>query len=329
MKQSLRPFLQDIIDYAGLYPPASLSLKDAFSQYLEHRQSEESWMLSSFVLGAQKLNELAPILNESSSLKTPVSLSIVGAATSDLGEFKTTISDTVKEIASLYKKAPSKIRATALEVKLPVDALYSETQLELIQAIDYVVKIMSKSPALPHRVYFEIPGFDFDAKLAEKVIKVIAAHNIKIQEQELPHYIFSGFKIRCGGVEAYQFPRSSYLAKVIMDARDQNLPVKFTAGLHHPIRHFNESVDTKMHGFINVFGGSILSYTQDLSEKELMDILNEEDPKAFRFTDSYFSWRDLAAPNLEVKMLRMLAVISYGSCSFEEPIEDLKALKLI
>ncbi len=107
------------------------------------------------------------------------------------------------------------------------------------------------------------------------------------------------------------------------------MAIKFTAGLHHPIRHYNESVKNKMHGFLNVFGASILSYTQDLSESEFVEILNDEKASNFKFTDQYFAWKDFAAPALEIRMLRMLSVLSYGSCSFDEPIEDLQELKIL
>lgn len=84
-----------------------------------------------------------------------------------------------------------------------------------------------------------------------------------------------------------------------------------------------------MHGFINVFGCAILSYTQDLSVKEAQQILDDEHSSNFIFKDSYFAWKELAAPLLEIKMLRMLSVTSYGSCSFEEPVEDLQELTLL
>lgn len=329
MKQTVTPFLSEIIDYAGLYPPASLSLEHAFAKYIEHSTSPYSWMLSKFVIGSDKLRDFEKLISAHPELAFPVDLSIVAPLTTEFDEFKHAITSVVKEIALLHKKLKGKVRTSTLEIKLPVEAIYTTSPVDTIKAIDYAVKVMSRSVVLPHRLFFEVPGFDFDFKMTEKVIRLIAAHNEKIQTMNLPHYIFSGLKIRCGGVEAHQFPPSRYLAKAVLSGRDENVAIKFTAGLHHPIRHYNESVKTKMHGFLNVFGASILSYTQDLSEAEFVEILNDEKPSNFKFTDQYFAWKDFAAPALEIRMLRMLSVLSYGSCSFDEPIEDLQKLKIL
>ncbi len=329
VKKSLLPFLDGVIDYAGLYPPAKLSLPDAFQEFVGHSKSEQSWMLSKFVIGSDLLGQLGKLYNESKKAPIPLDLTIVSKQTGELGEFKKEITNVVKNIADFYKNTIKEVRLSSLEVKLPSEVLYSNKRSDLIEAIDYCVRVMSKSKALPHQVFFEIPGFDFDPKLAEVVLQVISAHNLSIQNEQLPHYTFSGFKIRCGGVEAHQFPPAHYVAAVLIAAREENVPLKFTAGLHHPVRHYNKSVQTKMHGFLNVFGASILSYTQDLSEDEINLILNDEDAGNFLFTDDYFAWKDLAAPLLEIKMLRMLSATSFGSCSFDEPVEDLQSLKLL
>ncbi len=329
MKQTVTPFLSEIIDYAGLYPPASLSLENALEKFGEHAKSPHSWMLSKFVIGSDRLQEFEKLISNNTDLDVPIDLSIVAPATTEFDEFKQAITSVVKEIALLHKNLKGKVRTSTLEIKLPVEAIYTTSSVDTIKAIDYAVKVMSRSVVLPHRLFFEVPGFDFDFKMTEKVVRLIAAHNAKIQSMDMPHYIFSGLKIRCGGVEAHQFPSSRYLAKAVLAGRDENVAIKFTAGLHHPIRHYNDSVKTKMHGFLNLFGASILSYTQDLSEKEFVEILNDEKVSNFRFTDQYFAWKDFAAPALEIRMLRMLSVLSYGSCSFEEPVEDLQALKIL
>lgn len=329
MKKAVKPFLEEIVDYAGLYPPASLSMVDAFDTFLKHRKSPHSWLLSKFVIGSNQLKELGELLHKVPKKELPIELTIVAPATTEFNEFKQAITTVVKEVALLHKNHENKVRTGTLEIKLPVEAIYTGKGIDAIKAIDYAVKVMGKSRLLPQRLFFEIPGFDFDPKLAEKIIRFIAAHNSQIQSMNLPYYIFSGFKIRCGGVEAHQFPPSKYLAKVMLAARDENVAIKFTAGLHHPIRHYNESVKTKMHGFLNTFGASILSYTQDLSEIEVVEMLEDENPDHFRFTDQYFAWKELAAPELEIKMLRMLSVLSFGSCSFNEPVEDLQELGVL
>ena len=329
MKKSLETYLSGILDYAGLNPPTNLSLRESFSNFVKHKQSPYSWMISKFVVGSDLLDPLVKLINEYDKSPVPFNLTVVAVPSSSLTEYKQVVTDVVKQIATMYSVAEKEIRVPTLEIKLPEESLYGSDNRTLIEAVAYTVKIMNRSKKLPHQVFFEIPGYDFEPKLCQKVMKVISAHNLLTQNDEFDSYSFSGFKIRCGGVEMHQFPSSKYLANAIIFSRDENVPVKFTAGLHHPIRHYNESLEAKMHGFINVFGSAILSYTQDLTVQEVQTVLEDKNPKSFSFTDQYFAWRELAAPLLEIKMLRLLSVTSFGSCSFEEPVEDLKGLKLL
>ena len=81
-----------------------------------------------------------------------------------------------------------------------------------------------------------------------------------------------------------------------------------------------------MHGFVNVFGAAVLGAEHELSQTQLLDILGEEDDDAFTVTDEVFSWRAIAAPVDRVERVRSHCAISFGSCSFAEPVEDLRAL---
>ena len=71
-----------------------------------------------------------------------------------------------------------------------------------------------------------------------------------------------------------------------------DVPLKFTAGLHHPVRQFHASVDTKMHGFLNVFGAGVLGREEDWDVPQTATMLADEDSSAFRFEDATFVWRD-------------------------------------
>jgi hypothetical protein len=106
------------------------------------------------------------------------------------------------------------------------------------------------------------------------------------------------------------------------------VPIKFTAGLHHPVRLFHESVQTKMHGFLNVLGAGVLAAEHAWNEQQTAEMLDDESPGSFAFTDGFFSWRDWEIAIERISELRKL-VTSLGSCSFDEPREDLRALKLL
>jgi hypothetical protein len=81
-----------------------------------------------------------------------------------------------------------------------------------------------------------------------------------------------------------------------------------------------------MHGFLNLFGGGILAAVNGLSAAQLAAILADEDGANFQFDDNGFRWRDFAASPSQIKQARQTLFISYGSCSFDEPREDLSQL---
>jgi hypothetical protein len=116
-------------------------------------------------------------------------------------------------------------------------------------------------------------------------------------------------KIRCGGEHV---PTIEEVAAFITGCHERRLPFKATAGLHHPVRSGNA------HGFLNVFLAAALPQVA-------VQVLAEEDPRAFKFTDDAAWWRGREVTVAEIEEMRQLAV-SFGSCSFDEPIADMKEL---
>ena len=84
-----------------------------------------------------------------------------------------------------------------------------------------------------------------------------------------------------------------------------------------------------MHGFVNVFGAGVIAMRHNISDYGLKEILSDENPDNFVFTDEYFSWKDWKINIDEINLARKDLMISFGSCSFDEPVEDLKNLNLL
>ena len=84
-----------------------------------------------------------------------------------------------------------------------------------------------------------------------------------------------------------------------------------------------------MHGFLNVFGAGVLAHARQLTEERVQRILEDENAEDFAFADERFHWKQLDASVSEIRAARQSAVISFGSCSFEEPRDDLRALGLL
>lgn len=119
-------------------------------------------------------------------------------------------------------------------------------------------------------------------------------------------------KIRTGGLTPDAIPHLDRVATFIKVCAMHAVPFKATAGLHHPIR-------ATMHGFVNVFMAAAFPHDAER-------VLAEEDPKAFRFEDDAAWWRDHAVTTEHLEAVRREFAISFGSCSFEEPIADLQTL---
>src|SRR5579864_489573 len=58
MTASLRALLANLIDYAGLYPPAGLPLATVIENYQRYLTSPDRWILNRLVLPAAKLDEV-------------------------------------------------------------------------------------------------------------------------------------------------------------------------------------------------------------------------------------------------------------------------------
>jgi hypothetical protein len=129
-------------------------------------------------------------------------------------------------------------------------------------------------------------------------------------------------------VTADAFPSSAQIACAVVSAGRHRVPIKFTAGLHHPIRQFRDEVKTKMHGFLNVLGAAVLAAEHQWDRDQAVMMLEDEDPGSFSLTDDFFAWREW---KIDVEHLRSRRkfVLSFGSCSFDEPRDDLRALNLL
>jgi hypothetical protein len=313
---SLKNFTEKIIDYAGLFPPASLELPQAFHNYVFYSQGEYRWMLGKFIIPAKKLSALSKLLDDM-AISAIVPLSILGTIEGTVNDFTASFSKDLELIKEFMGKHGEKFSVEAFEVRLPQELYEKEENDEML---DLMINITS---GLEKTIGKNIPVF-YETRLEEDYEAVI----IRTVETIASLDKACGFKLRTGGTEASAFPAPEQIAFAIMTCCEFNVPMKCTAGLHHPIRHFNEEVNTKMHGFMNVFAAGILAYTENLDETELVEVLTDEDPYEFEFTETGLVYGEMEVPNPDIKNARQNFMLSYGSCSFDEPIEDLKTLEL-
>jgi hypothetical protein len=141
-------------------------------------------------------------------------------------------------------------------------------------------------------------------------------------------------KVRTGGIEAEAIPNSGSLARFLEACSLKQVPFKATAGLHHPVRgehpltYEEDALRSAMHGFLNVFTSAALA-RGGVAAGELEGVLRETDPGAFRLDDGGLAWRDHRVATREVLLVRRDFARSFGSCSFQEPVDGLRSLGVI
>jgi hypothetical protein len=287
MTPSLKLLLTHRFDYAGLFPPAKLNLGDAVRLYQDYRQSTDAWMLGQFVCPARQLAEL----------QGPVPVSVVGRSGKDEAEFLANLDADLRDIAAYQQRTHAEVGGFELRLPpAPTARLFKTVR----QRVDAGIPVFLEAPFTP--------------SLPLQVLRPLAAAGSSM-----------GFKLRCGGLEAAAFPSVEAIAHVLFGCRDLNLPLKLTAGLHHPVRHFDAGLQTPMHGFINLWMASLLTRAHRMYHDDLVAVLNEEDPMAFRFTDDGCSWREWRV-TMEQMRQPGSGIVAIGSCSFDEPRDDLRNL---
>lgn len=326
ISNSLKKLVTNLIDYAGLFPPASLPLKEAYKNYVRYINESDEWILSKFICPAKQLSSLAELIKEDKNDKS-FSISVLGRSGANAEEFVNGTAEDINLIAGFLQSTQNKFYTDIFEVRFPEDIVLENNIDAMYEIMNSAASMFKENISFPVKVFFELPlKNDWKASVNNFAAALKKHNNYFGQDEKL---LKSGLKLRTGGVEASAFPSVEQIACVINTCYENQAPLKFTAGLHHPIRHYNDSVKTKMHGFLNIFGAAVLLYGNDLPEQDLINIISDEDANNFKFDNEFFRWKEFKAPLQVIENARKNFAVSYGSCSFDEPREDLHFLKLM
>jgi len=298
MTAGLRALLTGIIDYAGLFPPAGLPLDQAIRNYARYRTEPESWMLGRFIIPAARLAELDPFMELFTNVP-PLVISTLGRSGQDEPSFLDGLKQDLADVTAFRKKHGESVVIDVMETRIP-----REDAVKIVQAATKLID-SQRPPAL--KPFFEVLPAD-----AKNFMTGVEGDG--------------GLKLRCGGLEAAAFPLAKDIAQFIAVAKFAGTPLKFTAGLHHPIRRYDVGVKMHMHGFLNVFVAGVLANARGLAGDDMCRILDDEDASNFAFDADGLRWCDHHASVTEIETARRERVISFGSCSFDEPRDDLHAL---
>jgi hypothetical protein len=300
---SLRALLTHSVDYAGMFPPCSLGLEPALKNQAEYVRSPDTWMLGAFVLSIEQFDAAKQLLSQFDA-QHPLRVAALGPKTASANAFLEAVEETDAAIRSLSRHNVDLISISHLEMFLPHDVNVASLQ-------------EARSILGDLAVFWEAPP-----DRAEQTLALLAGFNSDADSATF------GYKLRTGGVTADAFPTSPQIAKALVTPATHQLPIKFTAGLHHPLRQYREEVQTKMHGFLNVLGAAALAAEHRWDTNQTARMLEDENVDSFSFTDDFFAWREWRIDTKRLQYRRRF-VVSFGSCSFDEPREDLRALNLL
>jgi hypothetical protein len=296
--KSVDALLSGMVDYAGLFPPASEDMRTALEQYDSYRRGPARAALGRFIVPLSRLAELDEAgrdLITRGPGAVPWRLSVLVAedirdASDKLIEFNRRHSEDSRDGHAVIDVAEMKA-STANEI---------EGQRRHLPA-SFIA-------------YFEIPISGDVTPLVRTIAKVRGRA-----------------KVRTGGVTPEAFPSAQALLEFMIACRRESVQFKATAGLHHPVRaeyrltYERNSPAWMMFGFVNVFFAAALLYVGD-SDATALSALEETDPAAFRFEEDAIVWRGKRVSAAQIAASRAEFAMSFGSCSFREPTEELARL---
>lgn len=284
---ALHALLDGLIDYAGVFPPAALDMTTAVHNYDSYRRSEHAYALGNFVVPAQRLEEFANAFDEACCAEQDTPWLLSVISHGSMNE--------MQRIAD-FDEGAAWVRAVEIKADDPAAATHT---LALVPA-----------------------GADIYVEFAQEKVEQMLPVLKKFQAKA---------KIRTGGIAPENFPSVEQLAHLLVSCAREQVAFKATAGLHHPLRAAHkltyepDSVSAIMHGFINVYAAAVMAYA-GAGEAETSSMLQERSADAFQWSHDALTWRGHRFSTSQIAKTRANFAISFGSCSFDEPIDDLKQI---
>jgi len=288
---AVRTLVQSLIDYAGLFPPAGLDMEAAVRNYAAYRRGDDRWALGKFIVPAARLAEFERTAAPHVDPSDPWPLSVLGGT------------DLNGDLAMILEHRYHPTRGLAIESL--------ETKAASTVEIDHATRIPRDLAT-----FIEIP-------ITSPPDNLLAAIRL----------VGGRAKIRTGGVKADAFPSTADVARFLVACAAARVPFKATAGLHHPVRcvrpltYEKNSPTGTMHGFLNLFLAAAF-VLGGMNAADAARLLEETDPKAFLFDHEGGAWRGRRVSIDTLAAMRSTFGLSFGSCSFDEPIAELKELGL-
>ena len=296
--ESLRALLGGFFDYAGLFPPAQLDMQTTCCNYARYLGGDHAWMLGRLMVPARRLDEFEQYAGSLLPKDEDDEPWQIGGLVASAGDPR--FESDLERIAAFNRAHAEPKRGRAA---IGVIELRAATAAEVDDALGH----------MPDELFpfFELP-IDGDPR---GIIAALAGSD-------------AGAKVRAGGPRADLYPAPRDLARFIAAAAAPRVAFKATAGLHHPLRHHSPAAGTKEFGFLNLLVAAALAL-EGRDEADLVEALSDESLESFAFGAGGLSYRDHTLTNDRLERMRSSFAVAIGTCSFEEPREDLEAMGLM
>lgn len=290
--------LEGALDYAGLFPPASLDTADAVRRYAGYRRGADRALLGRFVVPIAKLSELAraaePLLAFDPEGVWEVSVIGGGEPRDD--------TQRVADVEARHGGGGPSLWVRSIERRI-------ESAAEIRRVVG------GHHDGGGRSLYLELPPSGADLRGMIAAVADAGAHA----------------KLRTGGTTPGAFPSADAVARFVAACAQAGVAFKATAGLHHALRGEHpldgpQSARATMHGFLNLFVGAVLLDAGQIGEAELRTVLEEHAPDVFDVESDTVRWRDHEAGADEIRRARTRLLHSFGTCSFEEPVQELRRM---
>jgi len=306
---ALEPLLAGLVDYAGTFPPAGLEVHEACEVFARAHRGRTAWICGRFAVA---LKDLAGVDGWLAARVDPDAPSPIGIDFDLRVPWPVTavVGTAVGEVAGVLRGLSHRVAVEALECR-------AATPADVAAAAEALVPLVARATD----AIVEVPADDESAW--PELLDAIAEHGLRA-------------KLRTGSIRPAEIPSTATVARFLAACARRDLALKLTAGLHRALRatraltYEQDGPCAPMHGFVNAYAAAGLAFVHGADADALERCLEATDADAFGATDEGLVLRAHGEEALlttdQLRDLRARRVAAFGSCSFDEPIDDLVGL---
>jgi hypothetical protein len=286
------PLLAGAVDYAGLFPPAALSMAAAVAEYRAAQAGADAWMLGRFVVPATRLAELSQVLASGEPPLTPWVLSAI-----------------VRDRSESDRTAIAEFNASA-RGHATVDAI--EAKPDSPDGIDWLADAFGTAFA----VYVEIAA----SPDVESWMTHVAARGLRAKVRT------GGLT-----AEAFPAPdallRFIETAVRLDVAFKATAGLHHALRGEYPLTYEADAPHATMYGYLNVLLATA-ALREGLSSQIAADVLRRTGAASLTLADDGVRWGDVRISTDTIRRTRDAHMVSFGSCSFREPADEYRGLTI-